>query len=840
MVKITLPDGTIKDFKKGSTPMDVAKSISEGFARNVISAQFNNITVETNTPLTVNGSLILYTFNDTDGKKAFWHSSAHVMAQAIQHLYPNVKLTIGPAIENGFYYDIDFGENVVSEKDFPTIEKKFLELARGKHEFKMREVSKADALAKYKEEGNQYKVELIENLTDGDITFCDHSDFTDLCRGGHIPNTGIIKAVKVMSAAGAYWRGDEKNNQLTRIYGVSFPKQKMLTEYLELLEEAKQRDHRKLGKELELFTFSSKVGQGLPLWLPKGAALRDRLEQFLKAAQKKAGYEMVITPHIGQKELYVTSGHYAKYGEDSFQPISTPKEGEEFLLKPMNCPHHCEIYNHKPYSYKELPKRFAEFGTVYRYEQSGELHGLTRVRGFTQDDAHIFCTPDQLDKEFKDVIDLVLYVFKSLSFENFTVQVSLRDKENKEKYIGNDENWEKAENAIITATKEKGLDYVIEYGEAAFYGPKLDFMVKDALGRSWQLGTIQVDYNLPERFDLNYKGSDNKLHRPVMIHRAPFGSMERFIAVLLEHTAGKFPLWLTPEQVIILPISEKYQKYAEKVLSLLENSEIRALIDDRNEKTGRKIRDAELNKIPFMIIVGEQEENDGTVSVRKQGEGDIGTLSNNEFISFIKKEINSTLEQFQFNLNFTVIAIKRRSGGRKPWRIIKEDQHRINEKITYVDEVRLVGDNVEIGVYPISKAKALARELELDLVEISPKAVPPVCKIIDYKKFLYEQKKREKAQKSKATKVVVKEIRFGPNTDEHDFEFKKKHAIKFLQDGAKLKTFVFFKGRSIIYKDQGHILLLRLATELEEYGKVEQMPKLEGKRMIMYIAPKKK
>ncbi|MBG7629222.1 MAG: threonine--tRNA ligase [Bacteroidetes bacterium] len=646
MIQITLPDGSKRDFNSGSTPMDVAKDISEGFARNVISAKFNDTTIETTTPLTVDGKLTLYTFNDAEGKKAFWHSSAHVLAQAITSFYPKVKLTIGPAIDNGFYYDVDLGEDVISEKDFKAIENKFLELARGKHTFNMREVSKADALAKYKEEGNQYKVELIENLTDGDITFCDHSDFTDLCRGGHIPNTGLIKAIKVMSAAGAYWRGDEKNNQLTRIYGVSYPKQKMLTEYLELLEEAKKRDHRKLGKELELFTFSAKVGQGLPLWLPKGAALRERLEQFLKKAQKKAGYEMVMTPHIGQKELYVTSGHYEKYGEDSFQPIGTPKDGEEFLLKPMNCPHHCEIYNHKPYSYKELPKRFAEFGTVYRYEQSGELHGLTRVRGFTQDDAHIFCTPDQLNEEFKDVIDLVLYVFQSLSFDNFTAQVSLRDPDNKEKYIGSDENWKKAEDAILNATKEKGLDYVVEYGEAAFYGPKLDFMVKDALGRSWQLGTIQVDYNLPERFDLTYKGADNQLHRPIMIHRAPFGSMERFIAVLLEHTAGKFPLWLTPEQVIILPISQKYQKYAEKVLHLLENSEIRALVDDRNEKTGRKIRDAELNKIPFMIIVGEQEELEGTVSVRKQGEGDQGTFTTNEFISLVQKEIKSTLKTF--------------------------------------------------------------------------------------------------------------------------------------------------------------------------------------------------
>jgi threonyl-tRNA synthetase len=646
MIKITLPDGSIKEFPKGINAIDVAKSISEGLARNVISAKFNEKTIETTTALNENGSLTLYTFNEPEGKKAFWHSSAHVLAQAITSFYPNVKLTIGPAIDNGFYYDVDLGDNTISEKDFTDIENKMLEFARGKHEFKMREVSKQDALDLYKSQNNQYKVELIENLNDGEITFCDHSDFTDLCRGGHIPNTSLIKAVKITSAAGAYWRGDEKNNQLTRIYGISFPKQKMLTEYLELLEEAKKRDHRKLGKELELFAFSAKVGQGLPLWLPKGAALRERLENFLKKAQKKAGYEMVVTPHIGQKELYVTSGHYAKYGEDSFQPIKTPKEDEEFLLKPMNCPHHCEIYNNKPYSYKELPKRFAEFGTVYRYEQSGELHGLTRVRGFTQDDAHIFCTPDQLDTEFKAVIDLVLYVFKSLSFENFTAQVSLRSKEKSDKYIGSDENWEKAENAIINAAKEKGLDYVVEYGEAAFYGPKLDFMVKDALGRSWQLGTIQVDYNLPERFDLNYKGADNQLHRPVMIHRAPFGSMERFIAVLLEHTGGKFPLWLTPEQVIILPISEKYQIYAEKVLHLLENSEIRALVDDRNEKTGRKIRDAEMNKIPFMLIVGEQEENEGLVSVRKQGEGDLGTFTINEFISKINNEINSTLEKF--------------------------------------------------------------------------------------------------------------------------------------------------------------------------------------------------
>lgn len=646
MIKITLPDGSVRDYEKNVTPMDVAKSISEGFARNVISAKFNGQTIETVTPLTTDGTLVLFTFNDEEGKKAFWHSSAHILAQAIQKLYPGSKLTIGPAIDNGFYYDVDFGDNNVSEKDFPTIEKKFLELARGKHDFSMREVSKADALSKYETEGNEYKVELITNLNDGEITFCDHDDFTDLCRGGHIPNTGIVKAVKIMSAAGAYWRGDENNTQLTRIYAVSFPKQKMLTEYLQMIEEAKKRDHRKLGKELELFTFSTKVGQGLPLWLPKGAALRGRLEDFLKKAQKKAGYEMVMTPHIGQKELYVTSGHYAKYGEDSFQPIKTPKQDEEFLLKPMNCPHHCEIYNAKPYSYKDLPKRYAEFGTVYRYEQSGELHGLTRVRGFTQDDAHIFCTPEQLDEEFKNVIDLSLYVLNSLGFEDFTAQVSVRDMDNLDKYIGTPENWDRAENAIINAAKDKGLDFIIEPGEAAFYGPKLDFMVKDALGRSWQLGTIQVDYNLPERFDLTYKGSDNQQHRPVMIHRAPFGSMERFIAVLLEHTGGNFPLWLTPEQVIVLPISEKYQKYAENVLELLENAEIRTLLDDRAEKTGRKIRDAEVKKIPYMVIVGEKEAEEGTVSVRKHGEGDIGTFQISDFVELIRKAEAETVKQF--------------------------------------------------------------------------------------------------------------------------------------------------------------------------------------------------
>jgi threonyl-tRNA synthetase len=646
MINITLPDGSVRSYEKSVTPHEVALDISPGFARNVISAKFNDSVIETSTPLQTDGSLVLYTWKDDEGKKAFWHSSAHVLAQALEELYPGVKLWVGPAIENGFYYDVDMGEDTISEKDFNTIEAKMMEIARGKYDFKMRDVTKADALAYYKGK-NEYKVDLIQNLEDGTISFCDHSTFTDLCRGGHIPNTGIIKAVKILSVAGAYYKGDENEKQLTRVYGISFPKQKDLTEYLHLLEEAKKRDHRKLGKELELFTFSQKVGQGLPLWLPKGAALRERLENFLKAAQKKAGYEMVVTPHIGQKELYVTSGHYAKYGEDSFQPISTPAEGEEFLLKPMNCPHHCEIYKHKPFSYKDLPKRYAEFGTVYRYEQSGELHGLTRVRGFTQDDAHIFCTPEHLDSEFKDVIDLVLYVFGSLGFENFTAQVSIRDPKTPEKYIGSVENWEKAENAIINAAKDKGLDFVIEEGEAAFYGPKLDFMVKDALGRKWQLGTIQVDYTLPERFDLTYKGSDNELHRPIMIHRAPFGSMERFVAILLEHTGGNFPLWLTPEQVMIISISEKYEKYAQKVLNLLENDEIRALADDRNETVGKKIREAEMNKFPYMIIVGEEEEANNTVTVRKHGGEEIGTIKVKEFVDLINNEIKSSLKTFR-------------------------------------------------------------------------------------------------------------------------------------------------------------------------------------------------
>ena len=637
MIKITFPDGNQRDFNRGVTPLEIAKSISEGLARNTISALVDEKQVEVSTPITEDATVQLLTWNDDMGKKAFWHSSAHVLAQTILDFYPNAKLTIGPAIENGFYYDVDFDGEILSEKDFEKIEKKMLENAKKDSAFRIYPVSKADALKEYAD--NPFKKELVENLTDGEITFVTHDNFTDLCRGGHIPSTGLIKAVKILNAAGAYWRGDEKNKQLTRVYGISFPKQKELTEYLERLEEAKRRDHRKLGKELGIFAFSEKVGAGLPLWLPKGAALRKKLENFLSEAQKKAGYEFVISPHIGHKDLYVTSGHYEKYGADSFQPIKTPHEGEEFLLKPMNCPHHCEIYKTSQWSYKDLPKRFAEFGTVYRYEQSGELHGLTRVRGFTQDDAHLFCTPDQLLSEFEGVIDLVLYVFSSLGFADFTAQISLRDPENKQKYIGSDENWEKAENAIITAAKNKGLNTVVEYGEAAFYGPKLDFMVKDALGRSWQLGTIQVDYNLPERFDLWYTGSDNEKHRPVMIHRAPFGSMERFIAILLENTAGDFPLWLAPEQFTILPISEKYVNYAEKVSQLLEINDICGLIDKRNEKTGKKIRDAELNKLPFMLVVGENEEAEGTVSVRKRGEGDLGTMSIEDFIAYFKKEV---------------------------------------------------------------------------------------------------------------------------------------------------------------------------------------------------------
>ena len=644
MIKVSLPDGSVKEYASGTSAMDVAKSISHGLARNVLSASYNGNTVEPTEPLTTNGDLVLFTWDNPEGKAAFWHSSAHLLAQTILVFFPDAKLTLGPSIDAGFYYDVDFGEETIADKDFEKIEKKMLELARTKAEFNKHPVTKAEALELYKD--NPYKFELISNLEDGTITFCDHSDFTDLCRGGHIPNTGYIKAVKVMSVAGAYWRGDEKNPMLTRVYGISFPKAKMLTEYLEILEEAKKRDHRKLGKELELFTFSQRVGQGLPLWLPKGAALRERLENFLKKAQKKAGYEQVITPHIGSKELYECSGHYAKYGKDSFQPIHTPNEGEEYLLKPMNCPHHCEIYKSKPRSYKDLPVRFAEFGTVYRYEQSGELHGLTRVRAFTQDDAHLFVMPDQLQEEFKKVIDLVLYVFGALGFEDFTAQISLRDKDDHEKYIGSDENWEKAESAIIEATEGKDLKTTIEYGEAAFYGPKLDFMVKDALGRSWQLGTIQVDYNLPERFELEYKGSDNKMHRPVMIHRAPFGSMERFVAVLIEHTGGNFPLWLTPDQVIILPISEKHLDYANEVAQLLENYDIRALVDGRNEKAGRKIRDAEISKIPFMLIVGEKEVESKTVSVRKHSEGDKGIMTIENFASFVNEEIRKTLKEF--------------------------------------------------------------------------------------------------------------------------------------------------------------------------------------------------
>ena len=647
MIQIKFPDDSTRSFKAGTTVLEVAKNISEGLARNVLSAKFNEQIVEASTPLFNDGQIQLFTWVDDQGKNAFWHSSAHILAQAILFLYPKAKLTIGPAIENGFYYDVDFEDHSITEKELVDIEKKFLEFARQNFEFKMRSATKEEALDFYRRDKNPYKIELIEDLEDGTITFCDHADFTDLCRGGHIPHSGFIKAVKLLNVAGAYWRGDENNKQLTRIYGISFPKQKELKQYLELLEEAKKRDHRKLGKELELFTFSQKVGQGLPLWLPKGAELRGRLEDFLKAAQRKAGYEQVISPHIGNKELYITSGHYEKYGEDSFQPIETPADGESFLLKPMNCPHHCEIYKARPWSYKELPIRYAEFGTVYRYEQSGELHGLTRVRGFTQDDAHIFCTPDQLDREFKNVIDLVLYVFKSLGFENFQAQVSIRDTKKPKKYIGDPENWKKAEQAIINAAREKNLDFIIEEGEAAFYGPKLDFMVKDALGRKWQLGTIQVDYNLPERFELNYKGSDNELHRPIMIHRAPFGSLERFVAILLEHSGGNFPLWLSPTQVNLLIVSEKHEKYAQKVLNFLENNEIRASLDNRNETIGKKIREAEISKVPFMLILGEKETKMENVSVRKHREGDLGMMDLKSFVRLIKEEISKNISNFE-------------------------------------------------------------------------------------------------------------------------------------------------------------------------------------------------
>tara|TARA_B100000212_G_scaffold284844_1_gene225235 strand:- start:1814 stop:3739 length:1926 start_codon:yes stop_codon:yes gene_type:complete len=638
MIKITLKDGSVKEYTKGTTAISVAKDISEGLARNVISASHNGEVIETHSEINENGRIEFYTWDNDEGKSAFWHSTAHVMAQAVRELFNGVKLTIGPAIDNGFYYDVDLGKNKISESDFEKIETRILEICREKHDFKLRSISKDDAIKFYKNENNEYKIELINSLEDGQITFCDHSNFSDLCKGGHIPNTSIIKAVKILNISGAFWKGDQNNKQLTRIYGISFPKQKLLKEYLDNIEQAKLRDHRKIGKNLKLFSFSNKVGLGLPLWLPKGVELRERLEGFLKKAQKKAGYQMVITPHIGNKELYVTSGHYEKYGDDSFQPIKTPKENEEFYLKPMNCPHHCEIYNSQRFSYKDLPIRYAEFGTVYRYEQSGELHGLTRVRGFTQDDAHIFCTEDQLDSEFKNVIDLTLYVFKSLGLSDFSAQISIRDPKDMGKYIGDVSAWEKSEKAIIDAAKDKKLDYKIEEGEAAFYGPKLDFMVKDALGRKWQLGTIQVDYNLPERFDLTYIDKNNESKRPVMIHRAPFGSLERFVAILLENTAGNLPLWLTPNQFIILPISEKHEKYCENVLNLLENDEIRGLIDNRSETIGRKIRDAELEKIPFMLIIGEQESNQNLISLRSHGGEDYGKMKVEDFVKIIKEK----------------------------------------------------------------------------------------------------------------------------------------------------------------------------------------------------------
>ena len=644
MINITLPDGKVLKAEKGTNAFEIARTISEGLARNVLSATINNEVWDINRPINKDCNLKLHTFNDIEGKRCFWHSSAHLMAEALEELYPNVKLGIGPAIDNGFYYDIDLGEKrSLSSDDFSKIEDKMLTLAREKNNFTRKEISKKDAIEFFKNKGDEYKLELLEDLNDGDISFYSQGNFTDLCKGPHIDNTSRIKAIKLLNVAGAYWRGDEKRKQMTRIYGISFQKQKELTSHLQMLEEAKKRDHRKLGKEMELFTFSQKVGQGLPLWLPKGAQLREKLENFLKKAQEQAGYLPVITPHIGNKDLYVCSGHYEKYGEDSFQPIKTPQENEEFILKPMNCPHHCEIYKSKQYSYKDLPVRFAEFGTVYRYEQSGELHGLTRVRGFTQDDAHLFVRPDQVKSEFKNVIDLVLYVFKALNFTDFKAQVSLRDKENKTKYIGSEKNWDKAEQEIIEAAKEKGLDTIIEYGEAAFYGPKLDFMVRDAIGREWQLGTIQVDYALPDRFELEYTGKDNQKHRPVMIHRAPFGSLERFVAILIEHCSGNFPLWLSPEQFIILPISEKFHEYAEKVSQLLKNYDICGPIDKRAETTSRKIRDAEVSKIPFIIVVGEREEAENKITVRKHGGENIGSIETEQFISIVQKEIRELI-----------------------------------------------------------------------------------------------------------------------------------------------------------------------------------------------------
>ena len=649
MISVIFPDSSVKKFEKGTKVIDVAKSISEGLARKVISASFNKESYEVESELHSDGNIKFHTWEDEEGKQAFWHSSAHILAQTIKFFYPKCKLTIGPSIENGFYYDVDFNGDTISEKDFKKIEEKFLEFARLDSQFEMKSISKKDALDFYKKESNQYKIELINALDDGTITFCDHSDFSDLCKGGHIPSTGIVKAVKLLNIAGAYWRGDEKNNQLTRIYGISFPKQKLLTEYLELIERAKERDHRKIGKELELFTFSSRVGNGLPLWLPNGTELRDLLQNFLEDAQRRAGYKKVMSSHIGSKELYETSGHYEKYGEDSFQPILTPNDSETFILRPMNCPHHCEIYNAKPQSYRDLPLRLAEFGTVYRYEQSGELHGLSRVRGFTVDDAHIFCTPEQVDSEFNNTIDLVLYVFKSLGFDNFSAQVSLRDPNNPDKYIGSDENWEISEQAILNCAKEKELDFKVEYGEAAFYGPKLDFMVKDALGRSWQLGTIQVDYNLPERFDLTYKGSNNEDLRPVMIHRAPFGSMERFVAILIEHTGGVFPLWLATTQVEILIVSENFKNYGQKVLNILENDEIRAHLDDRNETVGKKIRESEIKKIPFMIVVGENEVKNNTISIRRHHGEDLGEMKIEKFVDIIKKEILDCIPKYNIN-----------------------------------------------------------------------------------------------------------------------------------------------------------------------------------------------
>eukprot|EP01132_Coremiostelium_polycephalum_P000079 gene79-105_t len=820
MVHITLPDGTVKTFVKGVTSLEVAQSISERLAQQILASEVNGEVWDITRPITEDMQLRLLTWQDEGGKKAFWHSSAHLMAEALEALYPGIKLGIGPAIANGFYYDIDFGDHVFDATHLPRVEEKMLELARQNSNYQRLAISKSAALAYFQKKEDPYKIELLEGLEEGAITFYRQGNFTDLCKGPHIPHTGWVKAVKLLNISGAYWRGNEKNKQLTRIYGITFPQQKELKEYLTFLEEAQKRNHQKIGKELKLFTFSEKVGLGLPLWLPRGTVLREQLEQFLRRAQVKAGYQPVVTPHIGHKDLYVTSGHYEKYGADAFQPIRTPHAGEEFFLKPMNCPHHCEIYKHEPRSYRDLPLRLAEFGTVYRYEQHGELHGLVRTRGFTQDDAHIFCRMDQVKEEFAKVIDLVAYVFRSLGFSDYVARLSFRDPEKQHQYIGDPTDWDNAEAAIEEVAKASQLSVTKTLGEAAFYGPKLDFMVKDALGRSWQLGTVQLDYQLPIRFDLSYTGPDNKKHRPVMIHRAPFGSLERFIAILLEHTAGKLPLWLAPEQVAILPIAEKFAGYAQEVYEVLCSHNLRCFIDLREETIGKRIREAEMNKVPYMVIIGEKEQLERTLSVRKQGVGDQGSCTVDDLLLAI------SFHEQKESWIFVSCTIRR-----------VEEPYRINQWIN-APEVRIVDNEQESGIYPLAEALKMAERKGLDLVEISPNSVPPVCKIVEYSKFKYEQKKKQKEIKSKSQKTIVKEIRLGPNTDEHDLNFKIKHATKFLQDGAKVKVYVQFVGRTIVFKERGEVLLLKFAQALEEYGKIEHMPQLEGRRMNLSISPK--